>query len=77
MHHSELPEHVLEFVARRAFNKCDRIDCVSIAQELLPSGAHPDHWSAAKRLGLHLLNHMAERRIVWKDDEGFWREVRK
>lgn len=77
MKQTELPEHTLEFLAWRAFTKSKRIDCASIAEEILPQGAHPDYWSAAKRLGMHLLNHMAERMLVWQDDEGYWRETGK
>lgn len=77
MKQSELPDHALEFLAWRAFTKSKQIDCVSIAEEILPQGAHPDYWAAAKRLGNHLLNHMAEQRKVWRDDQGFWREAWK
>lgn len=77
MNNTELPDHALDFLARRAFKKSQKIDCVSIAIEILPQGAHPDYWSAAKRLGTYLLNDMAMRRAVWQDNDGYWREAGK
>lgn len=77
MKQTELPEHALEFLAWRAFKKAKQIDCISIADEIFPQGAHPDYWMAAKRLGIYVLNHMTMRRLIWQDDLGWWREAGK
>jgi hypothetical protein len=77
MNETELPEHPLEFLVWRALKKSKQIDCISIAEEIFPDGVHPDYWVAAKRLGNYLLSHMAMRRLIWRDDMGWWSEVRK
>jgi hypothetical protein len=75
MNELELPEHELEIFVWRALAKNKRIDCVSVAEEILPHGAHPDYWAAAKKLGNYTLDHMAIRGLVCKDDEGYWLET--
>ena len=75
MNESELPEHELEIFVWRALAKNKLIDCASVADEILPHGAHPDYWAAAKKLGNHTLDHMAMRGLVWKDEDGYWFET--
>jgi hypothetical protein len=75
MNELELPEHELEIFAWRALAKNKRIDRASVASEILPHGAHPDYWAAAKKLGDHVLDTMAMRGLVWKDDDGWWYET--
>ena len=75
MTHRELPDHALQSFVARAFECEDAIDRLSIAQQILPQGAHPDYWAAAKRLGDHVLDHLAMQRRVWKDDYGYWHKA--
>jgi hypothetical protein len=81
MNELELPEHELEIFVWRAFKNSqyggNAIDRVNIAIEMLPNGAHPKYWQAAKLLGDHVLDHMAMRGLVWKDDQGWWRSTER
>lgn len=72
---TELPDHALEEYVLRAFNSSHRrgaIDRLDIAQQLLPYGAHPAYWQAAKKLADHVLDHMAMQGKLHKDDQGWW-----
>jgi len=68
----ELPDHALQEHVIRAFKSAEKIDRYSIAQEILPQGAHPTYWQAAKKLADHALDHMCAQGKVWKDRDGWW-----
>jgi len=71
----ELPDHALHGHVIRAFRCSQRnggIDRLDIAQQLLPQGAHPTYWQAAKKLADHALDHMAMQGRVFKDAYGWW-----
>ena len=72
---TELPDHALQEYVFRAFKASlnrGAIDRLDIAQQLLPYGAHPEYWHAAKKLADHVLDHMAMQGKLHKDDQGWW-----
>lgn len=75
----ELPDHALQEYVFRAFKasrRCGAIDRLDIAAQMLPYGAHPAYWQAAKKLADHVLDHMAMQGKLLKDDQGWWFLVR-